>query len=258
MGINERHSEKRTTTSGVSSAQGFAAPVVPTQPLQLRSRGTVTAPVPLVVVPVSDLAPTVTPMPEPVPSPSPVVEIKPPAQPVVIPIVPIVPVDNKNATAPRKVTVSTTQRRARPRVRRVTRVIRHVDPWSVFKVGLVLSMVLYGICLTAGVLLWQVAYTTGTIDNLEKFFESFGWQSFHFKGGEIFHAAWTSGLFVAVGLTGLMVLGTTVFNLVTDLVGGIRVSVLEEEVLERTPPVRRTLSNLRGRVAPMERPPSEN
>ena len=31
--------------------------------------------------------------------------------------------------------------------------------------------------LTAGVLLWNVAYATGTIDNLERFFESFGWES---------------------------------------------------------------------------------
>ena len=38
-------------------------------------------------------------------------------------------------------------------------------------------------------------------------------------------------MFVAVGLTGFAVLLATVFNLITDLVGGIRVSVLEEEVV---------------------------
>jgi len=31
------------------------------------------------------------------------------------------------------------------------------------------------------------------------------------------------------------VLVATIFNLITDLVGGIRVSVLEEEVVERSP-----------------------
>jgi hypothetical protein len=126
-------------------------------------------------------------------------------------------------------------RRPRRRVRRVTRVVRHVDPWSVFKVALVFSFVLYGICLTAGVLLWNVAYTTGTIDNLQKFFESFGWSSFRFKGGQLFHNAWIAGLFGALGLTGLALLGATLFNLITDLVGGIRVTVLEEEVVERNP-----------------------
>lgn len=123
--------------------------------------------------------------------------------------------------------------RRRPRVRKVTRVVRHVDTWSVFKVAVVFNLFLYGVCLTAGVLLWQVAQNTGTVDNIERFFESFGWQHFKLNGGEIFHNSWIAGLFVVVGLTGLAVLMATLFNLITDLVGGIRVSVLEEEVVAR-------------------------
>ncbi|MFZ9628703.1 MAG: DUF3566 domain-containing protein [Ilumatobacteraceae bacterium] len=121
--------------------------------------------------------------------------------------------------------------RRRPRVRRVTRVVRHIDTWSVFKVAGVFSLFLYVVLLTAGVLLWKVAENTGTIDNVERFFESFGWQTFDLKGGEVYHNAWIAGLFVAVGLTGLAVLAATLFNLITDLVGGVRVSVLEEEVV---------------------------
>jgi hypothetical protein len=122
----------------------------------------------------------------------------------------------------------------------VTRVVRHVDPWSVFKVSLVFNLVLYGVLLTAGVLLWNVAYATGTVDNLERFFESFGWTEFEFDGGAIYHASWIAGLFGVVGLTGATVLAATLFNLITDLVGGIRMTVLEEEVQERTQaPMRR-------------------
>ena len=102
--------------------------------------------------------------------------------------------------------------------------------------ALVFNAVLYLVCLTAGVLLWNVATATGTIANVEKFFEQFGWQSFQFKGGQIYHNAWVGGLFVALGMTGLFVLVATVFNLITDLVGGIRVSVLEEEVVARDRP----------------------
>jgi len=128
----------------------------------------------------------------------------------------------------------------KPRVRRVTRVVRHVDPWSVFKIALVANVVLYLIVLTAGVLLWNVAYATGTVDNVERFFESFGWSSFEFNGGEIYHNAWIGGLFLVIGLTGLAVLLATLFNLITDLVGGMRFTVLEEEVVEaRTSPMRR-------------------
>jgi hypothetical protein len=125
------------------------------------------------------------------------------------------------------------RRAPKPRVRRVTRVVRHVDTWSVFKVAMVFSVFFYAVALVAGVLLWQVAYATGTIDNVEKFFEGFGWETFKFNGGQIYHNAWIAGLFLAVGLTGLAVLMATLFNLITDLVGGIRLSVLEEEVRSR-------------------------
>ena len=128
----------------------------------------------------------------------------------------------------------------KPRVRRVTRVVRHVDPWSVFKIALVANIVMYLIVLTAGVLLWNVAYATGTVDNVERFFESFGWSSFEFNGGEIYHNAWIGGIFVVIGFTGLAVLLATLFNLITDLVGGMRFTVLEEEVVEaRSSPMRR-------------------
>ena len=46
----------------------------------------------------------------------------------------------------------------RPRVRRVTRVVRTIDTWSVFKVALCFSLFFYAVCLTAGVLLWQESY----------------------------------------------------------------------------------------------------
>jgi len=122
----------------------------------------------------------------------------------------------------------------RPRVRRVTRVIRHVDPWSTFKLALAFSLVGYLVCLTSGVLLWRVADSTGTLDNVERWFTQFGWETFQLDGGQIFHNAWIIGLFLAVGLTGAAVLMATLFNLVSDIVGGIRVTVLEEEVVERT------------------------
>lgn len=136
----------------------------------------------------------------------------------------------------------------RPRVRRTTRTIRHLDPWSVFKVALVCSFVLYGVVLTSGVLLWNVASRTGTVDNVERWFTQFGWETFELNGGEIYSNAWVAGLFAAVGLTGLAVLMATVFNLVSDIVGGVRVTVLEDDVVERTAsPARRYV---------VQRPPS--
>jgi hypothetical protein len=117
----------------------------------------------------------------------------------------------------------------RQRVRKVTRVVRHIDPWSAFKVGIVFSLAAYIVGLTAGVLLWRVADSTGTLGNIERWFTQFGWETFELKGDEVFAAARTIGLFLSIALTGLIVLLATLFNLVSDVVGGLRVSVLEEE-----------------------------
>lgn len=124
-----------------------------------------------------------------------------------------------------------TSPKSAPRIRRVTRIIRDIDPWSVFKVGLVFHFVAYLIMLVALVLLWSVASATGTIDNIQQFMKSFGWESFEFKGGQLFVNVMILGLLGVVLATALWVLAATVFNLITDLVGGIRVTVLEEEVV---------------------------
>ena len=87
------------------------------------------------------------------------------------------------------------------------------------------------------VLLWSVAESTGTIENIENFMESFGWESFSFDGWALFKNVWVLGLFVVVLFTGLWVLIATIFNLITDLVGGVRVTVLEEEVRASKDPV---------------------
>ena len=121
----------------------------------------------------------------------------------------------------------------KPRVRRVSRVVRDIDPWSVFKVTIIFHFAVYLVVLIASVLLWNVAHATGTIDNVERFMESFGWETFTFNGGQLFHNLWVIGLLLVFLLTGLAVLGATVFNLIADLVGGVRVTVLEEEVVLR-------------------------
>ncbi len=134
---------------------------------------------------------------------------------------------NTNPAAPAPAREPLIRRRVR-RVRRTTRTVRYIDPWSVLRVSALFHLVLYLILLITGVLLWNVANTTGTVDNVERFMESFGWETFEFDGGEIFSQAWLLGLFLVVGLTGLAVLVAVTFNLIADVVGGVRVTVLED------------------------------
>jgi hypothetical protein len=101
----------------------------------------------------------------------------------------------------------------------------------VFKVGLVFHLVLFVILLITVTLLWGVANSTGTIDNVENFFESFGWETFSFDGTALFSNFAVFGLLAALLGTASWVIGAVMFNLITELVGGLRVTVLEEEVV---------------------------
>jgi hypothetical protein len=123
-------------------------------------------------------------------------------------------------------------RMRRPRVRKVSRVVRRVDAWSVFKVALVFWAVAYAVVLVASVLLWNLAETTGTIANVEGFVkELFALDTFELQGDVIFRAALWLGAVLALAGTAASVVAAILFNLITDLVGGIRVTVLEEEVV---------------------------
>ena len=145
----------------------------------------------------------------------------------------LVPVLGTDPTSPRPGAPRIVSRR--PRVRRVTRVVRHLDPWSVFKVAALFHFAAYLVTLTSGVLMWRVAASTGTLDNVERWFTQFGWETFELNGGEVYHNAWIAGLFLVVAMTGVTVLLATLFNLISDIVGGVRVSVLEEEVVVTGP-----------------------
>jgi hypothetical protein len=126
------------------------------------------------------------------------------------------------------------RRSRRPRVRKVNRVVRRIDPWTVFKVAFVLFILLYGVLVVAGVLLWDLANKTGTIDNIQGAVkELFALQTFVIDGKKLFRASWALGALMAIAGTGLAVTLAVLFNLIADLVGGVRITVLEEEYVAR-------------------------
>lgn len=145
--------------------------------------------------------------------------------------------DAPDVRSPRIVAKTVGRRRLfgrRPRVRKVSRVVRRIDAWTVFKISLVLYLLLYVVLLIAGVLLWRLAGDTGTIDNIQGFIkELFGLKTFTINGKKLFDASRGLGLFLAIAGTGLHVTLAVLFNLIADLVGGVRVTVLEEEVILR-------------------------
>ena len=120
-------------------------------------------------------------------------------------------------------------------MRRVVRIVRELDVWSVFKVALVVHGACVVIAMLTLTLLWSVASASGTIGNVENFLESVGWETFSFRGIDLFVNVGAVLLLLGVLGTGVWVIAAVVFNLVTELVGGVRVTVLEEEVVLRDP-----------------------
>ncbi len=122
----------------------------------------------------------------------------------------------------------------RMRARKVRRVVRHVDPWSVLKLSLIFYFCLFLIVMVAGVILWNIASQSGTIDNLESLVEELGsFETFRFEGDTVFRASALAGLILVITGTGLNVLLAVLFNLISDLVGGLRLTVIEEKTVRR-------------------------
>ena len=124
----------------------------------------------------------------------------------------------------------------RLRARRVRRLVRHVEPWSVLKVSLILYFCAWVVMLFVGVTLWNLAVNSGLVSNVENFVvELFALESFRINADQIFRIAAVGGLVMVLAGSGLTVLGAVLFNLISDVTGGVRLTVVEEETARSRP-----------------------
>lgn len=177
------------------------------------------------------------------------------------------------------------------RARKVRRVLRHIDPWSVLKLSVLFYGALFLILCVASALLWGGARASGTIDNVESFITSVGGfgnceptgrvaeagtstdpavapsdqvdqldpagstgatsdpggsgaastvdedgcregerlvGEFRFQDARIFLAFALAGIVLVLAGSAANVVLVLLFNLMSDLTGGVRMTVLEE------------------------------
>jgi hypothetical protein len=120
--------------------------------------------------------------------------------------------------------------------RRVRRVIRRIDTWTVLRFSVLFYLSMLVVVLVAGLLLWTAASVAGVIDNVEEFVKDlFLLDSFSIKAGLIFRSTLIGGLVLVLLGTGANVLMAVIYNLTSDVVGGIEVSILEEDTGRRAP-----------------------
>jgi transmembrane protein DUF3566 len=112
--------------------------------------------------------------------------------------------------------------------RRVRLVVRRIEPWTVLKFSVLLFATIYLVILVAGLVLWAAATATGVRHNVEKFIgDLIASDSFHLLGGTVIRASVLGGALLVVLGTGANVLLAVLYNLISDVVGGVIV-VFEE------------------------------
>ena len=90
------------------------------------------------------------------------------------------------------------QFRRTPQARRVRRVLRRFDLWSVLRFSLVFYLCMFLILLVAGIVLWLVATVTGVRHNIEHFIGDLIASKFHFLGLQLLRAAAIGGLLLVM------------------------------------------------------------
>jgi len=144
---------------------------------------------------------------------------------------------------------------ARPKATSVPgrRVIRSVDTWTVFRVSFLFYVCVLLVLLIAGSLLWLVASTFGIVHNVEKFIgKLFDLNSFRFQAWSILLGSTLGGMVVVLLGTGANVLAALLYNLISDVVGGVEITVLEDPPAQPAAEVRPlTASEPASHVAPV-------
>ncbi len=118
--------------------------------------------------------------------------------------------------------------------RRVRRVLRKIDTFSLAKMAFLFHLCMALVVVVAGVLLWTVADGQGLVDQLEKTIRTnLQLDTFTIEAKVLFRSAVAAAVLFALLGTGLWILGAFLFNLLSDLVGGVQVWVLEEVLFDQ-------------------------
>ena len=112
-------------------------------------------------------------------------------------------------------------------VRRVRRIIRKIDPWTVLKVSFVLNLIA-GLIWTLGIwVAWSIAVQRGIPDDFVEFFDRLTIAVT--PDGELYFRVIVMMAIVGVILfTAMATLGAILYNLISDVVGGVEIIMLEE------------------------------
>jgi hypothetical protein len=113
---------------------------------------------------------------------------------------------------------------------RIRAVVRRVDPWSVLKFSLLFYFCIMLIVLFGLAILYWVLSAIGAIDSLAKLIGQFGFggDAFRIDGGWLFSRLFLIGIVGVAAWSLLNMCVAFLYNLVSDVVGGVEVTLAEK------------------------------
>jgi hypothetical protein len=140
---------------------------------------------------------------------------------------------------------------ARPKVvqgRRTRRVVRKIDVWTVLKMSFLFYVCVLLVFVVAGIVLWNIAQAFDVIHSVEKFMRSIlDLQKFTLHPGVVLQSSLLGGGILVLLGTGANVLAALLYNLISDVVGGVQFIVLEEAVPPQPVPTQAPVDGIEGR-----------
>lgn len=104
--------------------------------------------------------------------------------------------------------------------------VRRIDPWSVLKYSVILYLFFLGLVMLALTVVWALVTSMGWVETLLGFLREFQ-VVVEIDAGNIAEALFLFGILAVVALSGLNVFLAFLYNLLADLIGGIRLTLDE-------------------------------
>jgi hypothetical protein len=130
---------------------------------------------------------------------------------------------------PRPVQVTTVRRGPR----RARLVIKHIDPWTVMKISFVVSLVVLAVCVVAVAIIYAVLGKMGVWTQINTLVNEVSPTTTSkalrnpLSGSRVVGVAAVIGAINVVLMTALSTLGAAIYNLISDLVGGVEVTLTD-------------------------------
>lgn len=123
--------------------------------------------------------------------------------------------------------------------RRVRRIVRKIDPWTILKVGSIFFLIAGLAIVLLSIIAWTIITNLGLLDTIDSVARDVSFieanESLFRSGEQYFRVVVFFAFAWSVMMTGMATLSAVAYNLVSDIVGGLEFSVMEDVPISQLP-----------------------